>query len=204
MPVEDMPAGDVVGGAPCAGTAGPALVQAVVERHRLPLHGLHGVRHWLRVRWNGLRLARATLGADALVVEMFALLHDAERRDDGHDADHGKRAARLVGLLRRRGLLALDDARAKLLTEACAVHVGRGPVDDPTVGVCLDADRLDLSRLGVRPRDDLLSTRAAREDVAFREVAWTQGLRAWADEDGLRAWGLHDDLAGMLVGWDRG
>ena len=59
---------------------------------QLPLTSIHGPAHWARVRENGLRLATET-GADRTVVELFALLHDSQRRSDGRDPGHGRRAA---------------------------------------------------------------------------------------------------------------
>jgi uncharacterized protein len=41
-------------------------------------------------------------------------------------------------------------------------HNGGKPTTDPTIGVCFDADRLDLLRVGILPNPKLLSTEAAR------------------------------------------
>ena len=62
------------------------LMRAIRAQYRLNPHGLHGLAHWLRVRENGLRLAEAT-GADIVVVEHFAALHDACRLTDGRDIE---------------------------------------------------------------------------------------------------------------------
>jgi uncharacterized protein len=46
---------------------------------------------------------------------------------------------------------------------AALIEHDRGLVsDDPTIGAAWDADRLDLTRLGIRPRAALLSTGAAK------------------------------------------
>ncbi len=47
------------------------LINEITERFVLDLHGIHGIRHWARVRRHGLRLAAQT-GANALLVELFA------------------------------------------------------------------------------------------------------------------------------------
>ncbi|MDP9256978.1 MAG: hypothetical protein M3Q31_10540, partial [Actinomycetota bacterium] len=44
----------------------------------------------------------------------------------------------------------------------CTHHTEGRTTNDPTVGCCWDADRLDLRRLGVRPRARFLSTEAAQ------------------------------------------
>ena len=70
-----------------------ALVAAVLRgaTHRESL--LHGEAHWRCVAWTGARLARDTPAAAASVVFLFGLIHDSKRHDDGHDPQHGYRAA---------------------------------------------------------------------------------------------------------------
>jgi uncharacterized protein len=70
------------------------------------------------------------------------------RRHDGDDPDHGSRGAMLVAELRCAGLLELEDDRARLLELACRTHTDGTTSSDPTVGVCFDADRLDLGAWG--------------------------------------------------------
>ena len=150
------------------------LLDRVMRGYRLDLAGIHGPGHWRRVRANGLALAARTEGADAEVVELFALLHDSRRINDDEDPGHGDRAAALVRDLASAALLALDTVRVALLADACARHALGDVSNDPTIGCCWDADRLDLSRLHIRPRDRLLSTAAAR-DPQVQQTAWTNG-----------------------------
>jgi uncharacterized protein len=135
---------------------------------------------------NGRRLA-AVNGADLQVIECFAIFHDACRRSDGHDPDHGPRAAALVQSL--RGRLGLDDARCTLVIEACENHTrGASSAADITVLTCLDADRLDIPRVGLRIKPWLLSTPAAR---AIEIIEWaTERARRHAIPDLLAdEWG---------------
>src|SRR5262245_5483432 len=97
-----------------------AIVGTVLRGYRLPVRGHHGVTHWARVLENGLRLATVT-GADAQVVTLFALLHDAARVNEHHDDGHGRRGAELAAKLRGR-LFTLDDAAFALLVAACSDH----------------------------------------------------------------------------------
>jgi uncharacterized protein len=152
------------------------LIEFVRAQFALDAEGIHGIAHWVRVRSTGLRLADET-GARADVVELFAWLHDSRRRDDGHDPDHGLRAVELATECRGR-LFQLDDEGFELLCHAMEHHT-HGRVDGPlTAQVCWDADRLDLSRLGIRPRRELLCTDPARR-VETIERAWRSG-QAWA------------------------
>ncbi len=127
---------------------------------QLPLTSIHGPAHWARVRENGLRLATET-GADRTVVELFALLHDSQRRSDGRDPGHGRRAAEWA-LTLRGSIITLPPPLFDLLYYACEYHTAGLTEADPTVQTCWDADRLDLGRVGIRPLPERLCTPAAR------------------------------------------
>jgi uncharacterized protein len=143
----------------------------------LPVNG------WARVLENGQRLCDAT-GADAEVVTLFAIFHDARRVNEYRDDGHGHRGAELAASL-RGSLVNLDD-RFELLYEACRLHTDGGTTGDLAMQVCWDSDRLDLGRVGIRPRTSRLCTAA------------THGLIDWAHERAerehvpasiLREWG---------------
>ena len=137
------------------------LLQAIMDQMRLGRDSVHGPEHWRQVAFNGLLLARTT-GADPVVVCLFALFHDARRFVEWEDPGHGPRGA---GLAREwRGVRhELDDARFDLLVRACREHTSACvPTGDPTVDTCLDADRLDLVRVGILPDPGRLLTDAAR------------------------------------------
>ncbi|HSJ55792.1 MAG TPA: HD domain-containing protein [Anaerolineae bacterium] len=139
----------------------------------LPLDGIHGQAHWLRVRDNGLRLSEQT-GADPRLVELFAYLHDSKRLTDGRDPDHGRRAAEFVRSL--AVVLSLSKLEVELLSYACAHHTQGLTEADVIVQTCWDADRLDLGRVGIRPNPRLLCTAAAR-DPATIEWAYDRSRR---------------------------
>lgn len=167
----------------------PWLVEDVLSDYALDRHGIHGPAHWLRVRENGLTLAALTAGADAAVVELFALLHDCRRWDEGCDTGHGERAAVHVQQLAADGVLRLDPAQLGLLVEACAGHEHGRTSEDPTIGCCWDADRLELSRLGRRPIARFLSTKAAL-DAEVQRAAWQRGAAMEVPVGPAGAWGL--------------
>ena len=150
------------------------LVQRVLAGYRLPLAGIHGPGHWLRVWENGRTLATLTPGADLAVVELFALLHDSRRRDEGGDRGHGERGARFVRQLASEGLLSLEAGQVEVLAIACARHEHGDVSTDPTIGCCWDADRLELARLNRRPIARFLSTGAALEP-GVQQGAWQRG-----------------------------
>lgn len=153
---------------------------AVVRpQFRLPLHhGHHGIAHWSRVFRHGCDLAKA-LDVDPAILAWFAFLHDSQRENEGSDPGHGPRAADFAVRLRRRGAITELDARAfERLCEAMRQH-SNGRIDgEPELLACWDADRLDLGRVGVRPRPEGLGSAFARDPATIaRAVAWTDAAR---------------------------
>jgi len=151
----------------------PRLIQAIRREYPMCWDGIHGASHWARVRENGLRLAPLT-GARARVVELFAFLHDSQRRNDLDDPEHGRRAARLAARLRGVAF-DLETEDFDLLFLACRDHADGLTRGDVTVQTCWDADRLDLGRVGIRPIAARLCTGAAR-DPAILEWAYARSL----------------------------
>ncbi|MHC5539152.1 HD domain-containing protein [Singulisphaera rosea] len=164
-----------------------AILKVILSSHALELDSIHGVAHWARVLENGLRLATET-GADVEVLRLFALLHDSRRMNDGSDPEHGPRAAEFARTLRGRAF-EITSPQFNQLYEACAGHTGGRTHPDVTVRTCWDSDRLDLGRIGIRPRPKLLCTEVARRDET---IQWAQA-RAEANliPDFVRkAWGI--------------
>ena len=138
----------------------------------------HGEDHWREVAAIGLELADETVDCDRQVIVLFALLHDAMRIGDDRDPDHGPRAAALVAEL---GLTALgvDSRQAELVQRACRDHTGGTLSADPTIGVCWDADRLTLGRVGIEPQARYFSTAAGRRRVGAATVP--RGRPEWRE-----------------------
>ena len=137
------------------------LMNRIKEEFVLDWNGIHGYSHWLRVRENGLFLAHHN-NAIIEVVELFAVLHDSKRNNDGFDLEHGKRAAELIKSL-QGNLIFLKEADFEELLFACEEH-SSGLIDATvTVQTCWDADRLDLGRVGIKPESRYLCTSIAKE-----------------------------------------
>ena len=117
---------------------------------------IYGIEHSDRVAENGKRLLLP--GASPNVVAAFAYLHDAERSDSETDSEHGENAALLVDTIRHEYLADLTDTEIELLKEACRVHGSTHKTGNPTIDICLDADRLDLPRLGIKPTPEKMAT----------------------------------------------
>jgi uncharacterized protein len=130
--------------------------------------GIHGLPHWSRVWFHGRALAMAA-DVDPAVLAWFAFLHDSQRRNDGHDPLHGRRAADFAVRLREDGVITeLDRSAFEHLCEAMRLHSDGHTVGDAAVQACWDADRLDLGRVGVRPHRSRLCTPHAQRDHVIR------------------------------------
>lgn len=132
----------------------------LAPNHRDP-YSAHGPDHWRRVERNGCILAAKT-GAKIDVVRLFALFHDSRRENEGWDPGHGKRGAEYAATFRGR-FFDLSDEDYELFRYACIWHTEGEHHDDPTIGSCWDADRLDLGRVGMIPNARFMSTAFGKE-----------------------------------------
>jgi len=143
------------------------IKKLALGQYRLTRQGIHGTSHWLRVKENGLRLAKRT-GADRDVVVLFSLLHDCCRRNDGRDIEHGPRAACFVETLIGKQIQG-DQQQVEQLMTSIRDHTSKLHTDDVTIGTCWDADRLDIGRIGITPDRRFLNTDAAKDNTL---VSW--------------------------------
>lgn len=139
------------------------ILAACIANGTTDISGIHGLAHWRQVEENGRLLAERTGGVAEDVVRLFAVLHDSQRLHDGEDPGHGPRAAQYASSLRGQGLLDLPDNEFELLDFACRWHTSGQLSSNPSIATCFDADRLDLSRVGVQPKAEYMSTAAGKE-----------------------------------------
>ncbi len=165
----------------------PLILHAILEQYTLAWDGDHGIAHWARVLENGRRLVKET-GANIEVVQLFAILHDCQRVNEGGDPKHGPRAAAFA--LEVRGLLFdLPDHEFRLLHRACAGHTHERTHPNITMQTCWDSDRLDLGRVGITPDPSRLCTNAAKrpEIIKWADHKATLGV---VPEFVKTAWGI--------------
>lgn len=137
-----------------------ALWAHVILEFECGIDSIHGPDHWRRVERNALKIS-ASNGAIVGGARLFAVFHDSRRWDDGMDSEHGKRGAEFA-LSLRGTLFELSDAHFELLHYACCWHAYGKLSEDPTIGACWDADRLDLDRVGTSPNARFMSTAPGR------------------------------------------
>lgn len=143
------------------------LLDAVKKQYELDINGLHGITHWQRVEAFALEIAKKE-NLDSPIFSLFALFHDACRKSESIDRDHGKRAVTLIHELKEE-YLDLSGEDLAYLCEACEGHTSNIYTDNPIIGVCWDADRLDLPRANIQTDKRLLNTNAAKKICDSRE-----------------------------------
>jgi uncharacterized protein len=150
------------------------LLNVLREESHVSLNGIHGIKHWKRVRQNGLLLAENN-AANKKVVELFAFLHDSQRLKDHGDWAHGKRAVDLINRLHGTYFTLTKDELEDLKT-ACAAHSEGLTKANITIQTCWDADRLDLGRVGIYPDPRKMCTEQARRKEVI-EAAYLKSIR---------------------------
>lgn len=145
------------------------ILHTIRRNFKLDWWGHHGIRHWARVRRNGRIIAQHVAGVDLLVLDLFAVLHDSQRRDGWEDPSHGWRAMAHCRKLHGDDRLGLDEWQFLQLLKAMEHHSEQGvkPLS-VTVAACWNADRYDLGRVGIEPDDAYLATGA----MLPRKVWW--------------------------------
>ena len=137
------------------------LLLRYLDKFQLPPNTIHGPKHWARVRANGVYIAER-LDLETAFVTAFAWLHDCCRESDYQDPDHGRRAAEFAKTLLGMKLFSEGIDFEKLLY-ALEFHNKGRVSEDPIIGVCWDADRLDIGRAGIYPSAEFMSTKVAKD-----------------------------------------
>ena len=109
----------------------------------------------------GLLLAEQE-NVDKDILSLFALFHDSCRENDFADLNHGPRASKLLTELFHHKKLPISIHHFNKLHFACKHHTDTTFSENLTIGCCWDADRLDLTRIGVFPDHNMLNTSSAK------------------------------------------
>jgi uncharacterized protein len=171
----------------------PALWETLLRSAPGAHSSIHGPRHWLETAALAFMLLPDCPGADPTTVLLFALLHDSQRLQDADDPDHGRRAAHLVSGIDRQYVWLTEWQRSRL-EQACALHADGFVTSDATVGLCWDADRLGLWRIGHAPDPDRLCLPASRtrecllasKALLLRDLEWRPIFDAYAKASAVR------------------
>lgn len=148
------------------------LIAAVEEESSFKDSHYHGNQHWRCVSLVGSRLAKQE-NLNPLLPFLFGLFHDSMRENDDRDPDHGERGGQLALEMYERGLLPISQEMLSKLVYACNNHTSSPATYDPHAGVCYDADRLNLWRVGTQPHKNYISTEAGLHSCKMQD---TNGL----------------------------
>jgi uncharacterized protein len=135
------------------------------QAYKLGARSEHGPNHWRQVDRLGMALCKVNPKADKELVRLFALIHDHLRENEVEDPLHGHRAADAAPHILEKCGIRLGTDRLNILLEAIRYHNDGLVSDEPTIGTCWDADRLDLPRVGTIPDPKSLSTQEARDRI---------------------------------------
>ncbi|MBC8137763.1 MAG: hypothetical protein H8F28_17930 [Fibrella sp.] len=140
-----------------------SVIAKVEIRSSNLVSAFHGPQHWRCVSLIGIQIARQTMGGDPLVAFLFGLFHDAMRENEDEDPEHGTRGAALLRELAADGLIPITTEQRYFVLRACETHTTAPPTTTVPIGVCYDADRLTLWRVGTTPDEKYLSTLTGKE-----------------------------------------
>lgn len=146
------------------------LVSEVLEHGSGAELVTHGPDHWRRVANNGLHLMRECKGADPVVVFLFSLFHDSMRENEHKDDGHGGRGCDFFYEIGREWPEAYD-LRGMQNAEigwACIRHTDDIHHPNRTIGLCWDADRLDLMRVNKYPDPEYLNRGYSKKDAVIQ------------------------------------
>lgn len=130
---------------------------------------IHGLLHWQNVERNATLLAEKT-GADSQALKLFAYIHDMCRENDGGDPEHGLRASQLVKKYVGSLLSGIEEREIYRIGFACEHHTDMLRSGDLLIDTCFDADRLDLTRVGITPDPDKMATDAGAYYAANPDI----------------------------------
>lgn len=151
-------------------------LDTLVHKAKIDFNGLHGFGHWRAVYRTGNSLST---NIDKLVLFFFSVFHDFFRENEYTDPNHGNRAAESCeSIYLDLKVRTKDVGKLKLQMEKLAFALKYHDIspdeyarltnplkDDKTVQICLDADRLDLGRVGIQPNADYLLSQEARQYI---------------------------------------
>jgi len=133
---------------------------------KIDFTGVHGFSHWRNVYKFGKQIADQN-GADKKVIYFFSVLHDYCRANEYEDPSHGERAINFCNSFPEY----LNKDQIEVLKFAVKNHnlspkeltkIDSPLIDNITIQTCLDADRLDLPRIGICVDPEYLFTDEAK------------------------------------------
>lgn len=135
------------------------ILKEILNEYQLDLlNGMNGLNHWSRIIENAFLLSEYNK-ANKKVLVAFAFFHKIKRNNEEQDTNEGYKGAQLLRYYENE--LGLNEEEFDQAYFACVNFNEFKTHDNLTIATCWDAERLDLMRTGLYPReDDLQSTYA--------------------------------------------
>lgn len=143
------------------------IVKKITDQFYIKDSFIHGIPHWSRVFYYGDILSDFN-SLDIENIAYFSIFHDSRRFNDFEDPDHGLRGADFFRTFDK--IIKLKNEQKEIIYEACKIHNYQKQSDSFEVGVCLDSDRIDLTRVGIKPNNDYLHSIQSKNDI-FKNVS---------------------------------
>lgn len=129
------------------------IIKKITDEFFIKDSSIHGVYHWSRVFYYGNLLSNLN-DLDKENIAFFSVFHDSKRFNDGYDPEHGIRGAEFFKTFDK--IINIKKEQKEVIYEACKIHNYEKQSDNLAVGICLDADRHDLWRVGIIPQNEYL------------------------------------------------
>ena len=149
-------------------------LDSLLYKAAVDFNGVHGFAHWRAIYRNGIKLFPEI---DKTLLFYFSVFHDFFRNNDFSDKAHGKRALVALPLIKENlKMKGKDKSKIQEQLDILAFtfeHHDDNPEeynaienplkDNTTVRILIDADRLDLGRVGITPLSEYLLTEQGKE-----------------------------------------
>lgn len=129
------------------------VMKQVMNEFHLKNSVIHGISHWSRVFYYGATLSKIH-NIDLEIIAYFSIFHDSKRMLEDDEPEHGPSAAEFFKKL--DSIIFIKPENKEIIYEACRTHNLVDSTDIKEIGVCYDADRLDLWRVSLEPSDKYL------------------------------------------------
>jgi uncharacterized protein len=139
------------------------IIKKIKQELYISPNSIHAESHWNNVVAFGKCIAD-TEGLNSHLIKLFGYFHDSKRYNDGHDPEHGPRAAEFVKTFKLTEL-GLNEKEKNQLIFTCKYHTYEEKTEDMDILACWNSDRLDLPRVGITIETNRLFTKTAKKIV---------------------------------------
>lgn len=140
----------------------PKVLRRIMDEFSLKNSDVHGVNHWSRVYYYGHLLSK-NHSIDLEIIAYFSIFHDSKRICEHEDPEHGYNGAEFFKKL--ESIIHLKPENKEIIYEACSKHNYQEQTNIKEIGVCFDADRLDLWRVDIQPYNRYLHFDESKSDL---------------------------------------